>query len=333
MNIYDIAKLAGVSIATVSRVMNGSDRVSEKTRQKVLSIIEEESYTPNIFAKGLGLHTMHTIGILVPTISDMYMSRAVSYLEEELQEFGDDCILSCSGFEQEKKAAHVQLLLSKHIDALIMIGSNYAGEGSRRDTEYIRKAALQIPVFIINGTVRGDNIYCYVSDDKRAVEEAVSSLIESGRRRVLFLTQSDTFSAAQKLEGYRRALSRHEIPFDDRLVVHVPNHVHDVLNILLNNVSEEFDSILATTDIVGVGAVKYAAARSLRIPEELSIIGYNNTLMALGCEPELSSIDNHCDTLCKTVVQHLLAVLAGSGEEPKKLTIGCELIKRGTTDF
>ena len=81
MNIYDIAKLAGVSIATVSRVMNGSDRVSEKTRQKVLSIIEEESYTPNIFAKGLGLHTMHTIGILVPTISDMYMSRAVSYLE------------------------------------------------------------------------------------------------------------------------------------------------------------------------------------------------------------------------------------------------------------
>ena len=214
-----------------------------------------------------------------------------------------------------------------------MIGSNYAGEGSRRDTEYIRKAALQIPVFIINGTVRGDNIYCYVSDDKRAVEEAVSSLIESGRRRVLFLTQSDTFSAAQKLEGYRRALSRHEIPFDDRLVVHVPNHVHDVLNILRNDVSGEFDSILATTDIVAVGAVKYAAARSLRIPEELSIIGYNNTLMALGCEPELSSIDNHCDILCKTVVQHLLAVLAGSGEEPKKLTIGCELIKRGTTDF
>ena len=106
-----------------------------------------------------------------------------------------------------------------------------------------------------------------------------------------------------------------------------------MLNILLNDVSQEFDSILATTDIVGVGAVKYAAARSLRIPEELSIIGYNNTLMALGCEPELSSIDNHCDTLCKTVVQHLLAVLAGSGEEPKKLTVGCELIKRGTTDF
>ena len=158
MNIYDIAKLAGVSIATVSRVMNGSDRVSEKTRQKVLSIIEEESYTPNIFAKGLGLHTMHTIGILVPTISDMYMSRAVSYLEEELQEFGYDCILSCSGFEQEKKAAHVQLLLSKHIDALIMIGSNYAGEGSRRDTEYIRKAAPQIPVFIIKLNRYSDRI-------------------------------------------------------------------------------------------------------------------------------------------------------------------------------
>ena len=333
MNIYDIAKLADVSIATVSRVMNGSNKVSEKTRQKVLSIIEQESYTPNIFAQGLGLHTMHTIGILVPSIADTYMSRSVSYLEDQLQKFGYDCILSCSGFDQQKKESHVQMLLSKHIDALILIGSSYTGQGNKHDTEYIRNAAMQVPVFVVNGIVKGENIYSYVSGDKRAVYDAVSALIESGRRRILFLTESSSYSASQKLEGYHKALLRHDIPYDDRLVKHVPNHIHKVCHFLLNDLHEEYDSIMATTDIVGIGAVKYATARGIRIPQDLSIIGYNNTLMTLGCEPELSSIDNHCDDLCSTVAMRLISVLGGSTEEPHKLTIACELIKRGTTDF
>ena len=78
MNIYDIAKMAGVSIATVSRVVNGSDKVSEKTKRRVMEVIEKEGYTPNVFAQGLGLNTMHTAGILVPDISDLYTCRCFS---------------------------------------------------------------------------------------------------------------------------------------------------------------------------------------------------------------------------------------------------------------
>ena len=126
MNIYDIADMAGVSIATVSRVVNGSSKVSEKTRQKVLDVIEKSGYTPNVFAQGLGLNTMHTIGILVPQISDLYMANAVSYLEQRLHKLGYNCILSCSGFLANQKDAHVQMLLSKRIDALILVGSTYA---------------------------------------------------------------------------------------------------------------------------------------------------------------------------------------------------------------
>ena len=98
VNIYDIAKLAKVSIATVSRVVNGSEKVSPKTREKVMAVIEEVGYTPNVFAQGLGLNTMHTIGVLVPTIADPYMASAVAHLEKELAKYGYDCILSCSGF-------------------------------------------------------------------------------------------------------------------------------------------------------------------------------------------------------------------------------------------
>ena len=109
MNIYDIARLANVSIATVSRVVNGSPKVSANTRQKVLSVMEEVGYTPNIFARGLGLDSMKTIGILCPDIADIYMANAVSILEKELNLRGYDCILGCSGTLQEDKEKYCQL--------------------------------------------------------------------------------------------------------------------------------------------------------------------------------------------------------------------------------
>ena len=111
-----------MSIATVSRVVNGSPRVSEKTKQKVLAVMDENDYTPNVFARGLGLGSMKTVGIICPDISDSYMSKAVSYLEGRLHEYGYDCILGCSGFTQKEKENYVNLLLSKKIDTLVLVG-------------------------------------------------------------------------------------------------------------------------------------------------------------------------------------------------------------------
>ena len=103
MNIYDIAALAGVSIATVSRVVNDSPKVSEKTKEKVRAVMEEQNYTPNVFARGLGLNSMHTVGIVCPDVSDVYMANAVAHLEKYLKKYGYDCILACSGYEYEDK--------------------------------------------------------------------------------------------------------------------------------------------------------------------------------------------------------------------------------------
>ncbi len=333
MNIYDIAKLAGVSIATVSRVVNGSDKVSDRTRQRVLAIIEKEGYTPNVFAQGLGLHTMHTIGILVPDIADPYMSCAVSYVEDQLQIYGYDCILSCSGFEQAQKESHIQMLLSKHIDALILIGSTYSGHGrDAAETDYIRSAALQVPVFLINGAVNGDNIYCSVSCDRQAVYEAVSALLRKGRRRILFLTDSRSYSAAEKRAGYEEALVQAGLSPDPSLFRMVPDDIHKVRDLLLTEVSS-FDAVMATDDVMAVGALKYAAARHLRVPEDLAVIGYNNSTLAACCEPELTSIDNRSRRLCQDTVDHLIAVLSGSREVPGSIAVSCQLIARNTTNF
>ena len=180
--ILDVAEKAGVSIATVSRVVNDSPLVSEKTKAKVRKVMEENNYTPNVFARGLGLGTMKTIGIVCPDVADAYMAQGVAFIERNLRESGYDCILQCSGKNPEDAKAAVTNILNKKIDALFLIGSFYMFNGDNDpNTDYIREAAKNVPVFLINGYVEGQNIYGALCDDKAAVEQAVNLLISEGR--------------------------------------------------------------------------------------------------------------------------------------------------------
>lgn len=334
MNIYDIAEIAGVSIATVSRVVNGSPNVSEKTKQKVMAVIERSNYTPNVFARGLGLDSMKTIGILCPDISDAYMAEAVSILEKGLHSHGYDCILGCSGSAREMKEYHTELLLSKRIDALIMVGSTYAEKGGAcSEAEYIRRAAKKVPVFLINGYVEGENIYCFYGNDRQGAYDVTAALIRRGKRRILFLSDSHTFSARQKLEGYEAALSDAGYPILGDLKFYTNRQIEYVKDMLLLHKTLEFDSVFACNDTLAVGALKYAKAKGIRIPEDLSVTGYNNSKMAVCCEPELTSVDNKAERLCNEAVDGLLRVLKGETDVPKQNQATCEIVKRCTTDF
>ena len=315
MNIYDIASLAGVSIATVSRVLNGSEKVSEKTRAKVMAVIEKEQYTPNLFARGLDQGTIHSVGIIVPDISDLYMSDCVSVLEKGLEEKGYSCILACSGYDKNSKVSSVQMILDKMVDALILVGSTYAGNGTDPgETEYIRTAAEKIPVFIVNGIVEGPDIYCNICNDRQAVYEAASLLTSHGRREILFLTNSGSYSALQKLQGYKEGLTRHGLPVKEEMILHPGSRIHAVRDYLLSTPLPPFDAVICAEDFLAVGAVKYAHARGIRIPEDLEVIGYNNSSLAVSCEPELTSIDSRVDKLCNNTVNFLVRRL--ETEEP-----------------
>lgn len=153
-----------------------------------MDVIKAEGYTPNIFARGLGLDSMKTIGIMCPNIADNYMARAISHLEQNFHEYGYDCILGCSGHTREAKENYVKLLLSKRIDALVMVGSTYGGNGvEEKETAYIKNASKQAPVFLINSWIEGENIYCSNADDFSAAYEVTSALIRRGKKRILFL--------------------------------------------------------------------------------------------------------------------------------------------------
>lgn len=334
MNIYDVAKMSGVSIATVSRVVNGSDKVSNKTKEKVLAVMKESGYTPNVFARGLGLDSMKTIGIMCPDISDAFIAQSVAFLEERLHQYGYDCILGCSGYGLEGKKAYMKLLLSKRIDALILVGSTYAGHGrDDNQLDYIYEAAKTTPVFLINGVIEGENIYCCYADDFHAMYEVTNAMIQSGKERILFLCDSYSYSARRKLAGYEAALIDAGRSVVEELKFYTKNRIHHVRDVLLECEELKFDSVVATDDCLAIGALKYARLKGLRLPEDICITGYNNSQLSVSCEPELTSVDNHLEKLCNDTIDNMLKLFAGEENIPTKMEIPCKLKKRCTTDF
>ncbi len=214
MNIYDVSKKAGVSIATVSRVLNGNPNVSDKTRTRVLDVMDELGYTPNVFARGLGLGTIQTIGIMCSDSSDPYLAHAIYYLERELRANHYDSILCCTGNSLENKRLYFDLLRSKKVDAIILAGSKFI-ELRAKDNAYIMEAASELPIMLVNGYLEGDNIYSTLCDDRSATHQAVSQLISSGCRRILYLFTSYSYSGTNKMKGYQDALLGHGLSVQD----------------------------------------------------------------------------------------------------------------------
>lgn len=334
MNIYDISRRAGVSIATVSRVLNNSPHVSENTRKKVMAVIEGTGYVPNAFARGLGLNTMKTIGLLCPDASDPYLSQALTFLEHAFRQQGYDCLLSCTGKELYARQQGVELLKSRHVDGIVLMGSSFI-EDNPADNDYIRDAAKSVPVVLLNGTFPYDNVYGVQCDDQRAVTDATLSLLDSGCRRILCLYHSNNHSGRKKLAGYRDAHAQRGLPVDEKLMCffdHDKGSVHQVCETLLQlgKAGVEFDAVLTSEDILSVGALKYAKAAGKRVPEDLAVVGYNNSSLCICTEPELTSVDNKLPAICEHIVITMMGVLEGK-EMPQKTVFTGELVKRAST--
>lgn len=210
MNIYDIAEKSGVSIATVSRILNGGKNVSPKTQEKVLAVMQAEGYTPNVFARGLGLGSIRMVGILCTDVSDIYYAKAVSLMENALRPRGYDTLLCCSGNQIEDKRASLRMLLDKRVDAVVLIGSTFQEE---TDNSHLETAAKQVPVIIINGVVELPGVTCLLCDERSAVASNVSLLVQGGCQRILYLYDATTSSGVQKRTGYQDGLEAAGIPF------------------------------------------------------------------------------------------------------------------------
>ncbi len=336
MTIYDISKKAGVSIATVSRVLNGSTNVKPRTRKKVMDIIEQYGYKPNAFARGLGLNSMKTIGILCADASDLYLAKAIYFIEQNLRENGYNSVLCCTGYEMNSRKESLNLLLSQHVDSVVMVGSNFIMNNAE-DNQYVKDAAASVPIMLLNADFDCPNVYCTLCDDYKATQDATEKMINAGIKDILYLYNSNSYSGLKKLAGFQNALLSNDIPVKKQMQQCFKGSHEDIDGVKnfvegLYKKGIRFDGIVTSDDFLAIGAMNFARANNISVPNDLQIIGYNNSILTLCSEPDISSIDNRLEDMCIQLVKTLIGTLS-QNEMPQKTIFSGELIKRGSTKF
>ena len=320
MNIYDVAKRCGVSIATVSRVLNESPNVNANTRARVMDAIREMGYTPNVFARGLGLNSMKMIGMMCTDVSDLYYAKAVSLTERLLRTRGFGTLLCCTGCESVGKRQAIALLLEKRVDGILLIGSPF----SESKADHIRAVAARVPVVIINGRLDLPNVYSLLCDEHGAMKQNTAQLAAHGARHIHYLYDAMTFSGTEKLAGYREAVRAAGLPDCSCRIASGISAARAHVDTLLRS-GTPIDAVLTAEDGLAVGAAKALTAFGRACP----VIGFNNSQLAECATPALTSVDNRLDDLCPAAAALLERVLAGETMPPCTM-LDAQLVERET---
>ncbi len=325
--IYDIAEKCGVSIATVSRVLNGSTRVSEKTKEKILSVIEEQHYQPNPFARGMGLDSMKMIGVLCTDVSDAFYATAVSLIENNLKKFDLNVMLSCTGYGPEHKYKYLQFLLGKHVDAIIIIGTPFT---KTKDISYIKNVAKKIPVIMVNSYLEFPNIYSVSCDENAGMRNIVKNMAAMQCKSILYLYDSLTYSGRQKLDGYETGINECGLNDDPVLQNKIARSLKAAENIIHELVMQKvkFDAVITSEDLLAIGAQRALS----QIGKSIPVTGCNNSILSQCATPMITSLDNRLDVLCEAAVD-LLTKLLKEMAVPSKIVFPAKLIQRDSFIF
>jgi len=326
MNIYDIAKEAGVSISTVSRVFNNG-KASDKTRRQVQKILDKYNYKPNAIARGLVAKTMKTIGILIVDIRVNHYANTAYIIEQEFQELGYTVLLCNTGGFMEYNKKYIDMLLERQVDGLVLVGSIF---NEIEKEPAIMKSLGEIPIVLANGHLNLSNAYSVIVDDYLGIKLAVNHLVERGHRKILYVQDMQTASAKDKKKGFIGTMKEHGLYSADNSIVFTCTYGLEGGREVVRKIVEskiEFSAIVFGEDLTAIGAMKELKKFGYKIPQDVAITGYNNLDDALIIDTELTSIDNKYRLLAHLSVQ-LLAELIEKKDSIASLTIEPSLVVR-----
>lgn len=287
--IKDVAKKANVSIATVSRILNNQKGYSEKTKRKVLEVIEELDYYPNAIARGLINKKTSTIGVLFPALSSMLVTELLAGIEKAAHLLGSSVIVCHTESNGSKTMKYLQLLNEKRVDGIIFTSEVLKEEYY----EFIQK--MNIPLVLLSTESRAYSVPYVKVDDRHAAYSATQYLIKNGHIRIGMISgnRNDLIAGKPRIEGFKNALMDYDLPIQDSQIIYSEGFTFtDGLQGLkkLRNQAPEVTAIFTASDEIAFGAISAAFQMGIKIPGDLSIIGYDNLKIAEMSIPPLTSL-------------------------------------------
>lgn len=325
--IYDIAREAGVSIATVSKVMNDKGKISQERRREILAIMERLHYQPSVIASALtGKHT-YTIGLLIPDIANPFFGEVARAVEDRGHQLGYSVIICSTDNKDERIEQYISVLKQKRVDG-IMIATGM------KNTAILQQLSDSIPIVVIGREVPSFPVHTVVADDRHGGRLAAEHLLGLGHRNMAVLSENITVSSSrERLLGFRVRLNDEDIVIKDTHIRLCKHRMEDGKREAIELLAciDRPTAIFCCNDLLAVGALQAAKELRIRVPAELSIISFDNTILASVTDPPLTSIAQPMEILGATAVDLLLREFEQVQTIKQRITLRTELIVRGST--
>ena len=295
MRIKDIAKMAGVSPATVSNVINDSKYVSGELKQRVMKVIKENDFKVNKAAKSLKCRRSNTIGVVLQNISNAFFPEVLYGIEDVVQREGFELLFCNTYYEEDREKYHIDALRNQWVDGIILDSCINLSE----DSGYLaylqgKEEERQIPVVVLEQNINVKNIRSIAIDNYKAAYEAAKHLLEVGRRKIVHITGPLKYQhCVERLEGYRKAIADSGTPHD-RIHVYegdfrAQTGYEIARDIIVRGV--DFDGIFAANDQMAVGAIKAIREFGMSVPEDIAVVGFDNIYVSSMIEPSLTTVN------------------------------------------
>ena len=329
ITIYDVAREADVSMATVSRVVNGNPNVKPATRKKVLEVIDRLDYRPNAVARGLASKKTTTVGVIIPDVTNVYFSSLARGIDDVASMYKYNIILANSDANEQKELQVLNTLLAKQVDGIIFMGNKI--------TDELRKQIdkTKTPVVLAGSLDDKEEFESVHINYVDAVEEAVSDLINHGNDKIAFISGplSEPINSKYRLQGYKNALSKNGIAYDEELVFETDYSYHsgEILWPALQSVGAT--AAYVGDDELAVGVLNGAQDAGAKVSTDFEIVTSNNSKLTELVRPKLSSITQPLYDI-GAVSMRFLAKMMNKEEtsaDEKTIELPYGYIKRGST--
>ncbi|PAB59689.1 LacI family DNA-binding transcriptional regulator [Anaeromicrobium sediminis] len=329
LNIKDIAKLAGVGVSTVSRVLNDHPDVKAATREKVLKVIDEVNYIPNNSARNLKRSNSKNIGVLVKGIYNPFFAELVNSIEKRIDEEGYSMILHYNDDVTSDLEGAIQLIKEKKLQGLICLGGDF--NDLKEDNLVELNTPLVLSSININDDVDKEKFSSVIIENEKSSYDAVEYLCKLGHEHIGIITtgEGDTNVGQLRHKGYKRALREYDIDPKDDLVEfgdYSFKSGFEAMNKLLDR-NENITAVFAISDIMAIGAAKAILSRGYKIPEDISIIGFDGLEFGEYFHPSITTVKQPREEMGEKSIEILMNLIKGKKEQ-EHIVLKTELLER-----
>ena len=332
LTLKNIAEEFNVSIATVSKALKNSDDIGYKTKQKIKAYAKQHNYVPNHFALKLKENKTHTIGVLIPSILNLFFAKVFSGIEKVANLNGYNLVTCISNDSYEKEVIATEMFMKGAVDGIIV---SLAEETQRKKIYDHFNSAIDNGIELIMFDRVADEIQCdkVIVNDFHAAYDATEFFIQTGCKNIIILSIiSETSVGKLRLDGYKKALEDHKIPIDKNLILDIKENddIETLLKIILG--SNAIDAILCLEETSAIVALETVKQQQYKIPDEISIIAFTNGELTKHAVPKITTVSQHGVFMGELTMNYFLKRVNNTEErEPSLKVIKTSLIQRETT--